>query len=98
MAGFRLWLVHAHGGGFRPRAETFGSDGADVEAEELADGEAGEVEADGAVGDSGEGFPPCYSLASGNFGVPSRLQFTSYLTAGVSDFSSLRLEYTGLKG
>ena len=98
MADSVPWLVHADGGGFGPGAEAFGSDGADVEAEERADGEAGELEADGAVGDDGEGFPPCYSLASGNFGVPSRLQFTSYLTAGVSNFSSLRLEYTGLKG
>ena len=61
MAGFRLWLVHAHGGGFRPGAETFGSDGLDVEAEERADGEAAEVEADGAVGDDGERFPPYYN-------------------------------------
>ena len=56
MAGLRLWLVYADGGGFRPRAGAFGSGGADVEAEERADGEAGEVEADGAVGDDGEGF------------------------------------------
>ena len=57
MADSVLLLVYADGGGFGPRAEAFGSDGADVEAEELADGQAGEVEADGAVGDDGEGSP-----------------------------------------
>ena len=54
MADSVLLLVYADGGGFGPGAEAFGSDGADVEAEERADGEAGEVEADGAVGDDGE--------------------------------------------
>ena len=49
MADFVPWLVYAHGGGFGPGAETFGADGADVEAEEFADGEAAEVEADGAL-------------------------------------------------
>ena len=57
MADSVLLLVYADGGGFGPRAEAFGSDGADVEAEEFPDGEAAEVEADRAVGDSGEGFP-----------------------------------------
>ena len=50
-------LVDADGGGFGPRAGAFGSDGADVEAEKLADGEAREVEAYGAVGDDREGVP-----------------------------------------
>ena len=50
-------LVDADGGGFGPGAGAFRPDGADVETEEVTDGEAGEVDADGAVGGDGEGFP-----------------------------------------
>ena len=47
-------LVYPDGGGFGPRAETFGSDGADVIAEERADGEAGDelILVEGGTGDS----------------------------------------------
>ena len=56
-SGFWPGLVDADGGGFGPGAGPFRPDGADVEAEEVTDGEAGEVDADGAVGGDGEGFP-----------------------------------------
>ena len=50
-------LVDADGGGFRPRAGAFGSDGADPHGEPGADGAVFQEEAGGAHGDDGEGVP-----------------------------------------